>query len=85
MTDDISNKFTKTDDPKRQFDDEKIRLSHIKAFLKTYKNIKSLWLESNGITKITNNKANNDEVENQEYHIKQEGCDLSNCNFTFQN
>lgn len=38
MTDDINNKFTKTDDLKRQFDDEKIRLSHIRAFLKTYKN-----------------------------------------------
>jgi hypothetical protein len=38
MNDDIANKFTKTDDLKRQFDDEKVRLSHIRAFLKTYKN-----------------------------------------------
>ena len=38
MTDDINNKFTKTDDLKKQFDNEKIRLSHIRAFLKTYKN-----------------------------------------------
>ena len=38
MSDDINNKFTKTDDLKRQFEDEKNRLQHIRAFLKTYKN-----------------------------------------------
>ena len=38
MEDDMSNKFTKTDDLKRQFDEQKQRLSSIRSFLKTYKN-----------------------------------------------
>ena len=38
MQDDMENKFTKTDELKRQFDEEKERLSKIRAFLKTYKN-----------------------------------------------
>lgn len=38
MEDDISNKFTKTDDLKSQFDQEKLRMGKIKKFLQTYKN-----------------------------------------------
>ena len=38
MNDDIANKFTKTDDVKRQFDFEKQRLQNIRNFLKIYKN-----------------------------------------------
>ena len=38
MEDDISNKFTKTDDLKGQFDQEKLRMGKIKKFLQTYKN-----------------------------------------------
>lgn len=38
MNDDIANKFTKTDDVKRQFDHEKVRLANIRNFLKIYKN-----------------------------------------------
>lgn len=38
MEDDMQNKFTKTDDLKRQFDEEKVRLTSIRGFLKTYKN-----------------------------------------------
>jgi len=33
MEDDMSNKFTKTDDLKAQFDEEKERLNDIKKFL----------------------------------------------------
>jgi len=38
MDDDITNKFTKTDDLKVQFDEEKYRMGKIKKFLQTYKN-----------------------------------------------
>ena len=38
MNDDVANKFTKTDDVKRQFDQEKVRLANIRNFLKIYKN-----------------------------------------------
>lgn len=38
MEDDMSNKFTKTDDLKAQFDEEKDRLNQIKKFLQVYKN-----------------------------------------------
>lgn len=37
MEDDIQNKFTKTDDLKAQFDQEKMRMAKIKKFLQTYK------------------------------------------------
>ena len=38
MEDDLSNKFTRTDDLKAQFDTEKVRMAKIKKFLQTYKN-----------------------------------------------
>ena len=38
MEDDMSNKFTKTDDLKQQFDEEKVRLGLIKKFINTYRN-----------------------------------------------
>lgn len=38
MEDDMSNKFTRTDDLKAQFDQEKIRLGQIKKFLNAYRN-----------------------------------------------
>lgn len=38
MEDEMSNKFTKTDELKKQFDQEKIRLGQIKKFLQAYKN-----------------------------------------------
>lgn len=37
MTDDINNKFTRTDDLKTQFEEEKQRMRQIKDFLKVYK------------------------------------------------
>ena len=38
MEDDMHNKFTKTDELKAQFDQEKVRLNSIKKFLQVYKN-----------------------------------------------
>lgn len=38
MENDMSNKFTKTDDLKVQFDQEKVRLGQIKKFLNAYRN-----------------------------------------------
>lgn len=38
MQDDMSNKFTKTDDLKAKFDEEKERLNLVKRFLNVYKN-----------------------------------------------
>ena len=38
MDDDITNKFTKTDDLQVQFDEEKYRMGKIKKFLQLYKN-----------------------------------------------
>jgi hypothetical protein len=38
MEDDMANKFTKTDELKAKFDEEKLRLSNIKKFLQHYKN-----------------------------------------------
>jgi len=38
MDDDITNKFTKTDELKAQFDEEKYRMGKIKKFLQCYKN-----------------------------------------------
>lgn len=38
MNDDINNKFQNTDTLKKQFEDEKYRMSKIRKFLQTYKN-----------------------------------------------
>lgn len=38
MQDDMSNKFTKTDELKAKFDEEKERLNLVKRFLNVYKN-----------------------------------------------
>lgn len=34
----MSNKFTKTEELQGQFEDEKVRMAHIKKFLQVYKN-----------------------------------------------
>jgi hypothetical protein len=38
MEDDINNKFTRTNELKEQFDQEKLRMAKIKRFLQAYKN-----------------------------------------------
>ena len=57
MEDDMKNKFTKTDDLKRQFDEQKYRLSTIKNFLQSYRN---------GLTKqVTFHSMKHDTKKNQ--------------------
>jgi hypothetical protein len=38
MEDDMQNKFTRTDELKEQFDQEKVRLGMVKKFLNAYRN-----------------------------------------------
>ena len=57
MEDDMKKKFTKTDDLKRQFDEQKYRLSTIKNFLQSYRN---------GLTKqVTFHSMKHDTKKNQ--------------------
>ena len=57
MEDDIDSKFTRTDDLKAQFDQEKLKMAKIKKFLQVYKN---------GLSKqITYQSMNHDKMKNK--------------------